>query len=620
MNSAITEGNVLHNTRNVGENVSNESALSSVDYALNVETSVLGKEWVLNDSDERLYQGIAQKFGLPEIVSRILASRNIGFNDVESFLNPSIKEQLPNPSSLKDMDKAAERIVKAIENKESIAVFGDYDVDGATSSALLKRFFRAVGIDVRLYIPDRIEEGYGPNAAAMLALREEGIDLVITVDCGITSFEALDAGVAAGLDIVVLDHHRADVKIPNVSAVVNPNRLDDESGQGHMAAVGVVFLAVVAINRLLRDKGFYKNNDIAEPRILQWLDLVALGTICDVVSLTGVNRAFASQGLKVMAMRQNKGIKALSDISGVSEAPNAFHAGFLLGPRVNAGGRVGEAGLGAWLLSTDDDVEAKTIALQLNQYNVERRELEKDVLEQAIEIVEKEQLNNKVLVVCGEGWHAGVVGIVASRLKEKYNKPVCVIAFDETNIGKASARSVSAVDLGSSIISAKQKGLLIAGGGHKMAAGFTIARDMLKEFSDYINAHVNEQLNGEDYKPRLHIDGVLSVSALNMMLAEKLEALAPFGQGNFEPRFALKGVKIYKARVVGENHISCFISDSAGGSSVKAISFRAMDNNLGEVLLKSNTPIDIAGQISINEWQGNKSVNFQIIDAAVNDF
>jgi len=319
-------------------------------------------------------------------------------------------------------------------------------------------------------------------------------------------------------------------------------------------------------------------------------------------------------------MRQNVGIKALSDIAGVNESPSTFHAGFLLGPRVNAGGRVGESGLGAWLLSTEDEVEAKTIALQLNQYNTERRELEKEVLEQSIEIVEREQLGSKVLVVCGEGWHAGVIGIVASRLKEKYNRPTCVVAFDSNGVGKASARSVSAVDLGSSIISAKQKGLLVAGGGHKMAAGFTVTKDMLEEFTAYINNHVNDQLNGEEYKPRLHIDGVLSVNSLNMMLAEKLEALAPFGQGNYEPRFALKGVKIARPRVVGENHVSCFIQDSAGGSSVKAIAFRAMDSALGELLLKSNTPIDIAGQITINEWQGNRSVNFQIADAVANNF
>jgi len=585
------------------------------DFALSVEKSILGKKWVFTPTDERLAQGISQSFGLPEIVGRLLVSRGVVFDKVKEFLNPSIRDQLPNPSSLKDMDKAAERIVNAIINKQRVAVFGDYDVDGATSSALFKRFFKSLGLDLRVYIPDRIKEGYGPNAKALLALKKEGIDLVITVDCGAVAFDALDEGTKAGLDIIVLDHHRADVKMPNAYAVVNPNRLDDESGQGHMAAVGVTFLAIVAVNRLLREKSFY-NDKMGEPRILEWLDLVALGTVCDVVPLTGVNRAFVSQGLKIMSMMKNKGIVALADVADISEAPSTFHAGFVFGPRVNAGGRIGNSSLGTTLLSTEDPVEARNIALKLHQYNGERRELEKEVLEQAIEVVEKSQKDNPILMVSGEGWHPGVIGIVASRLKDKYNRPACVISFDEYGIGKASARSVTAVDLGAAVTSAKQNDFLIAGGGHKMAAGFTVTRDMLSLFTDHMVEHVTAQLKGKDITPELRVDSVLSLHSLTTDLVDKINMLAPYGAGHAEPRFALTGVKVFKARVVGENHISLFLQDSSGGSSIKAIAFRAMDSELGELLLKSaSIPLNVAGHVTINEWNGKRNVNFQILDA-----
>ena len=585
-------------------------------HVLDVSASVLGKKWAFSATDERLAQGISQSFGLPEILGRLLVARGVSFDEVENFLNPALKTQLPDPNILQDMDKAAERIAEAIEKKQRVAVFGDYDVDGATSSALLRRFFKSVGAELRIYIPDRITEGYGPNAPALLKLKEEGINVVITVDCGVTAFDALDAGTKAGLDIVVLDHHRAEANLPNAYAVVNPNRLDDNSGQGQLAAVGVSFLAIVAINRILRARNFY-NAQRPEPRILQWLDIVALGTVCDVVPLTGINRAFVAQGLKVMSMRQNPGLVALGDVAGLSEAPGTFHAGFVFGPRVNAGGRVGEAGLGARLLSTDDPLEAKSIALQLHQYNAERKELEKNVLDEAMERAEASLHDNLVLLIDGEGWHPGVIGIVAARLKEKYNRPACVIAFDENGIGKASGRSVTGIDLGGAILSAKEKGLLINGGGHKMAAGFTVTRDMLPALINHVNEHAQAQLNGQPFAPELRIDSVLSLHSLTMDLIEKLNMLAPYGAGHAEPRFALTGVKIIKPRVVGENHVSCFIQDTSGGTSLKGIAFRAMDSALGEMLLKSGSaPIHIAGHVSVNEWNGKKTVDFQIVDAA----
>lgn len=584
---------------------------------LSVEKSVLGKKWAFTAGDQRLADGIAQAFNLPELVARVLVARGVGFDDVEEFLNPSIKAQLPDPSVLQDMDRAAQRIADAVINNEKIAVFGDYDVDGATSSALLKRFFRVLGIEARIYIPDRIKEGYGPNAAALQKLRGEGAKLLITVDCGTTAFDALKAGVAAGLDIVVLDHHRAEPQLPEAHAVVNPNRLDCGSGQGHLAAVGVTFLTLVAVNRALRQAGWFSGTRV-EPRILQWLDLVALGTICDVVPLTGLNRAYVAQGLKVMAMRQNVGLNALAELGAVSEAPNTFHAGFVFGPRVNAGGRVGEADLGWRLLSTDDSLEARVLAKKLHEYNAERKFIEEAMIEEAVERAQHQATaEDFVMLVDGEGWHPGVIGIVAARIKEKYNRPACVVAFDELGIGKASGRSVAGVDLGAAVISAKDAGLLLAGGGHKMAAGFSVARDQFKALRAHLNAHVENQLKGQAYAPELRVDSVLSVPALTLELVEKLSALAPYGAGHAEPRFAVTGVRIIKPAVVGERHVSCFIQDTSGGASVKAIAFRAMDSALGELLLKAGAaPLNIAGHVTINSWQGKRSVNFQIVDAA----
>lgn len=585
-------------------------------HALSVEKSVLGKQWLLAPVEGRLAEGIAQAYGLPDIVSRILVSRGIGFDDVQEFLNPTLKAQLPDPSKLKDMDKAADRIATAIMNNEKIGVFGDYDVDGATSSALLKRFFRAQGRDLRVYIPDRIGEGYGPNVAAMVKLRDEGLKVLITVDCGITAFEPLAAGTAAGLDIVVLDHHRAEAQLPPAHAIVNPNRLDCTSGLGQLAAVGVAFLTIVAVNRILRARGWYTPQR-PEPRILQWLDIVALGTVADVVPLTGVNRAFVAQGLRIMALRQNHGITALADLAGVSEPPNTFHAGFVFGPRVNAGGRVGEAELGWRLLSTEDPLEARMIANKLHQYNAERKLIEDGVLDDAIAMLEAQKRDDMVILAGGEGWHPGVIGIVAARIKEKYNRPACVVAFDEKGIGKASCRSVSGIDLGAAVISAKEKGLLIAGGGHKMAAGFTVARHHFEDLRAYLNQHVLDQLKGAAYRPELKLDSVLSAHAMTLELVEKLAMLGPFGSGHAEPRFALAEVKIIKPTVVGEKHVSCFIQDSSGGTSLKGIAFRALDTALGETLLKSGgKPMHLAGHATINHWQGRKSVNFQIIDAS----
>ncbi|MEL0144869.1 MAG: single-stranded-DNA-specific exonuclease RecJ, partial [Alphaproteobacteria bacterium] len=454
-----------------------------------VERSVTGKRWVLREADNRMGMALSQRLGVPEIVGRVMAARGIGIDEAEAFLNPTLRDALPDPAVLEDMTRAAERLAAAIRDGESIAVFGDYDVDGATSSALLARFLSALGVPARIYIPDRIAEGYGPTSPAMLRLNAEGADLVITVDCGTTAFAPLEAAADAGVDVIVVDHHVAEPALPRAIAVVNPNRLDDRSGQGTLAAVGVTFLLTVATNRILRDIGWYESSGRKEPDLLGLLDLVALGTVCDVVPLTGLNRAFVSQGLKVMGKRRNPGLVALSDVARVESKLTEYHAGFLLGPRVNAGGRVGEAGLGARLLMTTDSGEALELAQKLDVWNAERREIEAHVLDEAIAQVEDADLSAAMLVAAGEGWHPGVIGIVAGRLKERFNRPAFVIGFEGSE-GKGSGRAVEGVDLGSAVIAARQAGLLINGGGHKMAAGLTVAREKLGALRDFLEERV----------------------------------------------------------------------------------------------------------------------------------
>ena len=461
-----------------------------MDYILGVEHSLSGRAWRARGGDARAALALAQRFGFSEIVGRLLASRGVGEEDCERFLAPTLRDGLPDPSHLRDMDRAVARLVDAIRNDETIAIFGDYDVDGATSSALLKRFFAAVGARAIIYVPDRQREGYGPNEAALAKLQAQGARVVVTVDCGITAHRPLEAAAARGLDVIVVDHHLGEPSLPQAYAVIDPNRLDEESVHGVLAAVGVTFLLVTGVNRALRQAGWYQTRPA--PDLLQWLDLVALGTVCDIVPLTGVNRALVAQGLKVMRRRANTGIAALSDVAGVGEKLDAYHAGFILGPRVNAGGRVGEADLGARLLSTDDPVEARALAVHLDMLNAERRQIEADVLDAAVAQVESAPLG-PIIFAAGEGWHPGVIGIVASRLKDRFNRPACVVALQD-GVGRGSARSVAGFPIGPAIIAAQQAGLLINGGGHAMAAGLTVAAEKLNEFRATLNTRAAEAL------------------------------------------------------------------------------------------------------------------------------
>ncbi len=583
-----------------------------------VQSSLSGRLWQARPVDTRLAEAISQRFDLPEVAGRVLAGRGVGLEEVAAFLNPSLREFLPDPSSLRDMDRAAERIAAAIISGEATAVFGDYDVDGATSSALLKRFFDAAGGNLVFYIPDRMKEGYGPNAPALKKLADDGISLVITVDCGILSFEPLATAARIGLDVIVVDHHKADPALPDAHAVINPNRLDESGDLGHLAAVGVAYLLVIAVNRVLREAGWYRNGRI-EPNLLAWLDIVALGTVCDVVPLTGLNRAFVAQGLKVMAGRENTGLAALSDVGGIQETPNAYHAGFILGPRVNAGGRIGESDLGARLLTTADKLEAKAIAERLNALNLERREIENTVLGEAVTAVESRKgLTGEagpVIFAAGQGWHPGVIGIVASRLKDRYQRPALVIGI-ENGIAKGSARSIRGVDIGAAVIEASRRGLLMNGGGHAMAAGLTANEDKLPELETFLAEWLADDVKKAQRGASLQLDGLLALKGANPDLLSKLQMIAPYGVGNPEPRFAIPNVSLIKVDIVGKDHVRCIFAGSDGGR-IKAMAFRSAGQPLGEALLTgAGRRFHIAGKLKLDDWGNIPKAEMFLDDAA----
>lgn len=582
---------------------------------LDVERSYVGRRWTLRAGDDRQALATGQRLGLPEVVCRVLAARGVGPDEAETFLNPTLRTLLPDPSHLKDMDAAVERLVTAVRRGERIAIFGDYDVDGATSTALLVRFLRAAGAEPLVHIPDRMTEGYGPNTPALLGLKARGASVVVTVDCGITAFEPLEAAAEAGLDVIVVDHHAAEVRLPRAHAVVNPKRLDDPSPHENLAAVGVAFLLVVGVNRALRDAGWYGAGR-PPPDLMQWLDIVALGTVADVVPLTGCNRALVAQGIKVMGRRGNAGIAALLEVAGVKTRPDAYHLGYILGPRVNAGGRVGEADLGVKLLTTDDSAEAVAYAQRLHEYNMDRQEIEAAVLMEAIEQAETRGDDGTPLVlVAGQNWHPGVVGIVASRLKERYNVPACVVALDG-GMAKGSGRSVPGLDLGRAVIAAREAGILQAGGGHAMAAGFSLEPARLEEFRVFLAERLREQVAGGGLVPTLEVDGAVDLSACTVDLLDVLAKVGPFGAGNEEPRFVVPRVRVARADIVGQGHVRCFLTGSGGGR-LKAIAFKCVDSELGAALLNSaGAALHVAGSLRLDTWQGRNECQFIIEDAA----
>ncbi|MFR5949515.1 MAG: single-stranded-DNA-specific exonuclease RecJ [Alphaproteobacteria bacterium] len=576
--------------------------------------SLGGNIWKAVPVDERKAELIAQRFALPLPVARIIASRGIPVDDVANFINPKLQNLMPDPFCMKDMEKAAKCIAEAIVKKQKVAIIGDYDVDGATSSSVLRLYLESVGIEPEIHIPER-DEGYGPSRQAFDEFAAFGAELVITVDCGTTAFDVFDYAGSLNIPVIVLDHHEAEVRLPEVYAVVNPKRLDESDDYPYlkyMAAVGVVFCTIVAVNRELRKQGFFAGRE--EPNLLQWLDLVALGTVCDVVPLLGLNRAFVRQGLRIMSLRSNTGLRALIDKSGISEAPSAFHLGYVLGPRINACGRVGEASLGNKLLCSRDDFQAGQLADKLNEFNAQRKEIEAYVLLSAIEMLEGTPQEYPIAFAAGKDWHQGVVGIVAGKLKERYNVPAFVMSIEPDEV-KGSARSVPGIDLGALIIAAKEKGLLTKGGGHTMAAGFSLPEDKIEAFRRFAGEYVRQKLGEEDVAPVIEVDSALDLLGANTDFAAALELLEPFGAGNAEPKIVLEHVRVVKPGIVGAGHVRCFLTSGNGGS-LKAMAFKIADTELGKTLLNSQgAAFDIAGVLRRDNWQGRNSVQFIIDDA-----
>ncbi len=576
---------------------------------LGVEASAHGRRWVgPGEAAERMGAAIAREIGAPEIVGRVLALRGVAPEEAAAFLDPTLKALLPDPSTLRDMDRAAARLVRAVLRRERVAIFGDYDVDGGASAALLVCWLRDLGLAATVYVPDRIDEGYGPNEPAMAALGAAH-DLILCVDCGTLSHGPVTAAQAAGADVVIADHHLAGETLPECAAVVNPNRHDDASGMGHLCAAGVVFLLLVAANRLLRAEGR------AAPDLMAALDLVALATVADVAPLTGVNRAFVRQGLKVMAARARPGLMALADAARLTAAPASFHLGYVLGPRVNAGGRIGKADLGARLLSTTSAEEAEGIAFELERLNEERRRIEAEVLERAIEQVEARGAEGPLVWAAAEGWHPGVVGIVAARLKERFERPAVVIGF-ENGEGKGSARSVEGVDLGAAVAALARDGLIAKGGGHRMAAGLSLSAAMLEPAMAALGARLAPAMGALPPFRNLRIDGALSAAAATPELVSLLEAAGPFGQAAPAPRFALPGLRVAFAKRAGEAHLRLTLADPAGGR-LDAIAFRAFPGPLGEMLEGSGgAPLHVAGRLEIDDWGGRRKAKLRVEDAA----
>lgn len=584
---------------------------------LGIDRSLTGRAWRWRGGNMDLSNSHASLDH--DLVTQLLLARGVAHDDVERHRNPSLRAFLPDPSAFRDMDQAAERLAQAVVTGEALTVYGDYDVDGATSAALLIRLLRMLGHPARYYIPDRLLEGYGPSGEALVRLGQEGSSLIVTVDCGAMAFEALEMAHAAGIDVIVVDHHKCAAELPRAMALVNPNRLDEDdlaAAHGHLAAVGVAFLLAIATVRVLRQRGFFDARP--EPDLFSLLDLVALGTVADVAALHGLNRALVAQGLKVMARRENIGMAALIDASRLSRAPTCSDLGFALGPRINAGGRVGEATLGVRLLTTEDPEEARAIAAQLSQLNEERRAIEAAVQE-AAEAQLETQHNRAVVLLAGAGWHPGVIGIVAGRIKEKSGRPAIVIALDadEHGHGKGSGRSIAGVDLGAAIIAAREAGLLVAGGGHAMAAGLTIAPDRLSALAEFLDERLGAAVTAAQAGQSLALDLAVAPGGLVPPLVETLESAGPYGMGWPGPRVAVGPVRLIKADLVGKDHVRLIVRGD-DGASFKAVAFRQAETELGQALLNraQGRRFWLAGRAKIDDWGNRPAAELHVDDAA----
>lgn len=579
-----------------------------------IPPSITGQTWCWR-GDRAGHSG--EGFELEDIVTQLLLARGCGLDDLDAHRSPTIRHFMPDPSIFRDMDAAAQRLARAIEVQERVVIYGDYDVDGATSAALLIRLLRDMGLEAGYYIPDRLMEGYGPSGEALLRLAEAGASLIVTVDCGAQAFDALSVAKGAGVDVIVVDHHKCAATLPDAFALVNPNRLDEgdeAAAHGHLAAVGVAFLLGAALLRELRQRGFFAAR--AEPRLMDLLDLVALGTVADVAQLRGLNRAFVGQGLKVMAKERNIGLVALTQASRLVRAPLCHDLGFALGPRINAGGRVGKSDLGVRLLTSTDPREARAIAAELDRLNEERRAIEATVQEQAETLIES-QNNRAVLLVAQNGWHPGVIGIVAGRLKEKTGRPCIVVATDEDGIGKGSGRSVTGVDLGAAVLAAKDSGLLIAGGGHAMAAGLTVAVERIDRLHDFLDERLSADVAAAQGARALLLDALIAPRGVKPDLVRTLDEAGPYGVGWPSPRVATGPARVVSADIVGQGHVRLALS-GADGASLKAVAFRQGGTPLGQELLHAtkDRALWFAGRAKIDEWGGGTSAELHIDDAA----
>ncbi len=586
---------------------------------LGVEQSARGFRWVerLDPGRTLVATSIAQANGLPELLGRVLAARGAEAHTAARYLDPSLKTLLPDPSCLRDMEKAATRFAAAIKAGEKVAVFGDYDVDGAASVALIERFLRAHGQSVATYIPDRLTEGYGPSPEALIGLAEDGARLILTVDCGTTSEAAIEAANGAGAEIIVIDHHQADDALPPAYAVLNPNRQDDLSGQGHLAAAGVVFLFLVAATRALRREGFYQNSP--EPDLLGLLDLVALATVCDVVPLKDANRAFVAKGLRVLRARHNQGLRALANSARIDEAPTSYTLGFILGPRINAGGRVGASSLGARLLATEDEIEARGIAAKLEALNAERKAIEERMLEEAFAFAEAAldaDAAQPLLFLAAEGWHRGLLGLIAGRVAERFRLPTFVSALEPEGFATGSARSIASVDLGAAVRGAVHEGLLVKGGGHAMAAGFKLERRKQDALVAFLIDRLTTQVALASTVRTLAIDGALSAAGASRELMDLLDRAGPYGPGHPEPRFVFPAHRLSRIRHLKEAHVRCTLK-APDGARIEACAFRVGDTPLAKLLLKGEgLPLHVTGHLRRTSWQGRESVELLVEDAA----
>ncbi len=579
-------------------------------------TSVSGKKWIYKEFSNSDIKEISEKYSLSQILAKLISIRKKNIDDIDLYLNPSIKNHIPNPFKLKDMRAAVDRTYESIINTELIGIFGDYDVDGATSTALLSRYFLSIKQKIKTYIPDRKLEGYGPSINGFDSLIKKKAKIIFTVDCGTLSFEPVTFAQNKNVDVIVLDHHQSDVNFPKACAIVNPNRHDDTSNLNYLCAAGVCFMFLVALNNKLRNSNWFEKNNISEPNILNFLDLVSLGTVCDVVPLVNLNRAIVTQGLKVIKKRSNLGIKTLYDLCKIEAQPTTFDLGFQLGPRINAGGRVGKSSHGSELLISDDPKKAYDLALDLDQYNKERK---------SIELLLSEEVNSQamkfekdpVLVLSGDNWHEGIIGIVAARIKDKYNKPTILISVTK-NVGKGSARSIIGFDIGGNIIKATQLDITNKGGGHKMAAGFTIEKNKISKLREFLIESFKKSRSNILQDANLYLDTSIAPSALNEDFYKEINTLGPFGSGNNEPKFVIENLKVISSNLIGQNHIKSVLIGK-DGTVFKSLTWNGRNSPLEPFLKKENNKnINIAGKMKLNEWKGKKDIEFVIEDISLN--